>query len=50
LHHEFKWDKTKVLHKEQNRRKRKIAEMFFIKKYNNNINLQKDHRKFEFDI
>jgi len=42
LHHEFEWDKTRVLHKKRNRKKREIAEMFFIKKYNNNINLQKD--------
>jgi len=31
-----------MLHKERNRKKREIAEMFFIKKFNNNINLQKD--------
>jgi len=42
LQHEFDWDGTKILHKERNRKKREIAEMFFIKKYNNNINLQKD--------
>jgi len=42
LHHEFDWDKTRILHKERNRKKREIAEMFFIKKQRNNINLQKD--------
>jgi len=43
--HDFKWDKSNILHKERNRRKREIAEMFFIKKYkktNKSINLQKD--------
>jgi len=42
LHHEFEWDKTRILHEERNRKKREIAEMFFFKKHNNNINLQKD--------
>jgi len=42
LQHEFDWDKTRILHKERNRKKREIAEMFFIKKHVNNINLQKD--------
>jgi len=43
--HDFKWDEPIILHKERNMRKRKIAEMFFIKKYkktNNSLNLQKD--------
>jgi len=43
--HEFKWDNVNILHKERNRRKREIAEMFFIKKYKKNnrtLNLQKD--------
>jgi len=43
--HDFKWDELIILHKERNRRRREIAEMFFIKKYkktNNSINLQKD--------
>jgi len=34
--------KVKILHKERNRKKREIAEMFFIKKFDNNINLQRD--------
>jgi len=41
----FKWDEPIILHKERNRRRREIAEMFFIKKFkntNNSINLQKD--------
>jgi len=40
--HDFKWDEPIILHKERNRRRREIAEMFFIKKYkktNNSINL-----------
>jgi len=43
--HEFEWDNVSILHKENNRRKREIAEMFFIKKYkkeNRTLNLQKD--------
>jgi len=45
VNHDFKWDKPNILYKERNRRKREIAEMFFIKKYkktNNSLNLQKD--------
>jgi len=30
--HDFKWKEPIILHKERNRRKREIAEMFFIKK------------------
>jgi len=30
---DFKWDKLNILHKEKNRRKKEIAEIFFIKKY-----------------
>jgi len=40
--HDFEWDKPNILHKEKNRKKREIAEMFLIKKFDNNINLQKD--------
>jgi len=43
--HEFNWDEPIILHKEKNRRKREIAEMFFIKKYKKNktsLNLQSD--------
>jgi len=43
--HEFKWDEPIILHKEKNRRKREIAEMFFIKKFKKNktsLNLQSD--------
>jgi len=40
--HNFEWDKPNILHKEKNRKKREIAEMFLIKKFDNNINLQKD--------
>jgi len=45
MDHEFKWNNVSILHKERNRRKREIAEMFFIKKYkknNRSLNLQKD--------
>jgi len=42
FNHNFQWDKPNILHKERNRIKREIAEMFLIKKYDNNINLQKD--------
>ncbi|EFN62754.1 hypothetical protein EAG_02768, partial [Camponotus floridanus] len=41
--HDFDWSKPNILHNEKYVRKREIAEMFFIKKFNNNlINLQKD--------
>jgi len=43
--HNFKWDEPIILHKENNRRKREIAEMFFIKKFKKKditLNLQKD--------
>jgi len=43
--HELKWDNVSILHKERNRRKREIAEMFYIKKYkknNSSLNLWKD--------
>jgi len=40
--HDFDWINPDILHKERNRKKREIAEMFFIKKFDNNINLQKD--------
>jgi len=45
FNHDFEWDRPEILHKEKNRKKREIAEMFFIKKFkksNNSINLQKD--------
>ena len=42
FNHEFDWSGTKILHKEQNLKKREIAEMFFIKKHTQAINLQKD--------
>jgi len=44
-YHDFEWEKPEILHMEKNRRKREIAEMFFIKKFkksNKSINLQKD--------
>src|SRR5580765_1392571 len=40
--HDFKWLEPNILHYEKHKRKREIAEMFFIKKYDNTINLQRD--------
>ncbi|XP_071577054.1 uncharacterized protein [Temnothorax nylanderi] len=40
--HDFDWGKPEILHKEGQTRKREIAEMFFIKKFDDTINLQKD--------
>src|SRR5580765_2337938 len=40
--HDFDWTKPNILHNEKHVRKREITEMFFIKKTNNTINLQKD--------
>ncbi|EFN67960.1 hypothetical protein EAG_10498, partial [Camponotus floridanus] len=40
--HDCDWMKPNILHNEKNVRKREIAEMFYIKKFNNIINLQKD--------
>jgi len=42
FNHDFQWDKPIILHKERNKKKREISEMFLIKKFDNNINLQKD--------
>ncbi|XP_011872187.1 PREDICTED: uncharacterized protein LOC105564436 [Vollenhovia emeryi] len=42
LGHEFDWHNPTILHKESHHRKREIAEMFFIKKSHNTINLQQD--------
>jgi len=39
FNHNFDWDNPNILHTEKNKKKRKIAEMFFIKKFNNTINL-----------
>jgi len=39
LSHEFNWDSPDILHRESNTRKREIAEMFFIKRHKNTINL-----------
>ncbi|EFN62913.1 hypothetical protein EAG_15806, partial [Camponotus floridanus] len=40
--YEFDWSKSNILHNEKYVRKREIAQMFYIKKFNNLINLQKD--------
>ncbi|EFN73622.1 hypothetical protein EAG_08419, partial [Camponotus floridanus] len=37
--HDFDWSKPNILHNEKYVRKREIAEMFFIKRFNNLINL-----------
>jgi len=42
FNHDFDWSNPNILHKERNKKKREIAEMFYIKKFDNNINLQKD--------
>jgi len=42
FNHDFDWVKLNILHKKRNRKKREIAEMFYIKRFYNNINLQKD--------
>lgn len=45
LSHEFNWDSPDILHRESNTRKREIAEMFFIRRHKNTINLQSDTEK-----
>jgi len=40
--HDFDWERPDILHKEKNRKKREVAEMFYIKRFKNNVNLQKD--------
>ena len=40
--HDFDWNGFNILHTEKHVKKREIAEMFFIKKQNNNINSQRD--------
>jgi len=45
FNYDFDWNKPDILHREGNKKKREIAEMFFIKKfkkYNNSINMQMD--------
>lgn len=42
LNHNFDWSNPNVLHSEKYRRKREIAEMISIKKFDNSVNLQKD--------
>ncbi|XP_024892886.1 uncharacterized protein LOC112468084 [Temnothorax curvispinosus] len=40
--HDFNWQQPKILYKERHFKKREISEMFFIKKCDSAINLQKD--------
>ena len=40
--HDFDWKTYNILHSEKHVRKRELAEMFFIKKFDNTINSQKD--------
>jgi len=40
--HDFDWLNPSILHTEQHYKKREVAEMIFIKKHRNTINLQKD--------
>ncbi|KAL6421570.1 hypothetical protein ACFW04_014304 [Cataglyphis niger] len=42
FNHDFDWSAPDILHNEKHLRKREIAEMFFIKKFDNTINSQKD--------
>jgi hypothetical protein len=42
FNHDFKWHEAKILHREQNLKKREISEMLFIKKHEDAINSQKD--------
>ncbi|EZA47026.1 hypothetical protein X777_17025 [Ooceraea biroi] len=42
LFHDFEWSRVDILHREQHLRKREVAEMIFIKRHHNAINLQKD--------
>ncbi|EFN60290.1 hypothetical protein EAG_00665, partial [Camponotus floridanus] len=42
FNHDFDWSLPVILHNEKHVTKREIAEMFFIKKCDNTINLQKD--------
>ncbi|KAL6433470.1 hypothetical protein ACFW04_006535 [Cataglyphis niger] len=41
FNHDFDWSVPDILHNEKHLRKREIAEMFFIKKFDNTINSQK---------
>ncbi|EZA59748.1 hypothetical protein X777_16229, partial [Ooceraea biroi] len=40
--HDFDWDKPTILHRETHKIKREIAEMIYIRKHSNCINLQTD--------
>lgn len=40
--HDFNWSNPVILHKESQTKKREIAEMFFIKKFDDTLNLQND--------
>ncbi|KAL6417723.1 hypothetical protein ACFW04_014337 [Cataglyphis niger] len=42
FNHDFDWSAPDILHNEKYLRKREIAKMFFIKKFDNTINSQKD--------
>ncbi|KAL6421451.1 hypothetical protein ACFW04_013906 [Cataglyphis niger] len=42
FNYDFDWSVPDILHNEKHLRKREIAEMFFIKKFDNSINSQKD--------
>jgi hypothetical protein len=41
-HHDFNWSQPEILHSEKHTKKREIAEMVFIKKYDNTTNPQRD--------
>ncbi|EZA54490.1 hypothetical protein X777_05745 [Ooceraea biroi] len=42
INHDFNWNNPIILHQEEHTKKREVAEMFFIKRHTNTINLQKD--------
>ncbi|EFN62631.1 hypothetical protein EAG_16373, partial [Camponotus floridanus] len=42
FNHDLDWSIPVILRNERHVRKREIAEMFFIKKFDNTINLQKN--------
>ncbi|KAL6418855.1 hypothetical protein ACFW04_014207 [Cataglyphis niger] len=42
FNHDFDWSAPDILHNKKHLRKREITEMFFIKKFDNTINSQKD--------
>ncbi|EZA62075.1 hypothetical protein X777_06969, partial [Ooceraea biroi] len=44
--HDFDWQNTFILHHESHRRKREVAEMYYIKSHTDTINIQRDTESF----